>query len=447
MTKLKNSTLFYYSLADVPVMMSIFPSLVFIPRFYASDIGIPLATVGAVILTARIFDVFTDPLMGFVSDRTRGRFGRRRPWVLLSSVFLMVGVYNLYMPPDDAGPVHMLTWMLVTGIGTTMILIPYYAWGAELSRDYYERSRISGWRSAAGVVGQFLAQGIPALALIFWGIGGTATVLEIVGITMLVLMPVCILVTVSFTPDAATEITTRVPIMQGLRLMVTNSAFLRLVIAFMLGHMGLTMTTTLYIFFVADVLGAEAQSILMLSLFYLSNVCSIPFWVRLTGRIEKHWAYLCAFVLISVSNPWYMLLGEGDFWWMTPITILSGIAAGGFSQTLPNAMKADVIDLDTLQSGENRAGLFFAAWSFAQKATASIGAAIAMFGLAWWGFDASPGAVHTDHELLGLRLLFAVAPSILFFASGVLVWKYPITRARQESIRAKLESSQARSIT
>ena len=82
--KLKNSTLFYYSLTDLPVMMSIFPVIVFVPRFYASDVGVPLTLVGTYILITRIIDVFTDPLMGYISDHTRSRFGRRRPWVLLS---------------------------------------------------------------------------------------------------------------------------------------------------------------------------------------------------------------------------------------------------------------------------------------------------------------------------------------------------------------------------
>jgi Na+/melibiose symporter-like transporter len=106
-------------------------------------------------------------------------------------------------------------------------------------------------------------------------------------------------------------------------------------------------------------------------------------------------------------------------------------------------MKADVIDLDTLRTGENRAALFFSAWSFAQKATASLGAALAMFGLAAWGFDAAPGAVNGDEEILGLRLLFSVLPSIFFAGGALLVWNYPITAQRHAEIRAELEAQGA----
>jgi Na+/melibiose symporter-like transporter len=206
----------------------------------------------------------------------------------------------------------------------------------------------------------------------------------------------------------------------------------------MIGFIGLNITPPLYIFFVADVLGAEAQSVYMLICFYLSNILAIPLWVKLAAKIGKHKAYIASYVTIAVAHPFYMLLGEGDFWWMLPITIATGFAAGGFSSTLPNSMKADVIDLDTLETGENRAALFFSAWSFAQKATASIGGAIAMFGLALWGFNAAPGAVHSADELLGLRFLFSTLPSIFFLTGAAVVWNYPITEARHTEIRAEL---------
>lgn len=441
MSKLKNSTLFYYSLTDLPVMMSIFPVIVFIPRFYASDVGVPLALVGTYILITRLIDVVTDPLMGYISDHTRSRFGRRRPWVVLSVPILMVSIYQLFMPPDDAGGIYMLVWLAALGIGTTMMLIPYYAWGSELTSDYNERSKVTGWRAGAGVVGQLTAQLVPAFALLFFGIGGSASVLELVGYTMLLLMPICVLGTILMTPEPQVEVRSVTPVLAGLKMMFTNGPFLRLVIAFMIGQIGLNITTPLYIFFVADVLGAENQSIYMLSLFYVTNLCSIPFWVWLSKKVSKHRAYVGSFILIALAHPFYMLLGPGDFWWMAPVTIATGFAAGGFSQALPNSMKADVIDLDTLRTGENRAALFFSAWSFAQKTTASVGSSIAMFGLAAWGFDALPGATNGDDELFGLRFLFSTFPSLFFLAGAAVVWNYPITENKHAEIRAEIESA------
>jgi len=440
---LVRSTLFCYSVADVPVMVSIFPSRLLVPKFYASDMGWPLALAANISVGVRLFDMVSDPLMGYISDRTQTRWGRRRPWLVLATPVVMLGTYQLYLPPDGAGALHMLTWMAVVSVGTTMVLIPYYAWAAELSSDYNERSRITGWRSMAGVVGSLVAQLAPALALLLFGIGGSRAVLAVVGISMLVLMPICIFLTVTRVPDSQAARTSALPVWQGLKLMLANGPFKRLVLTFMTSQAELAITKPMYVFFIAFVLRAEELASFMLTFFYGMNFAAVPFWVWASRRIGKHRAYVASFVIIAAAHPFYMLLGEGDFWWMLPVTLATGFAAGGFSAALPNSMKADVIDLDTLQSGENRAASYFAAWSFAFKATASLGAWIALTGLALFGFDADPEAVNGPDELFGLRFLFATLPSVFFLAAAAVVWNYPITEARHAALRAQLEQQAA----
>ena len=445
MKRLSKSTLFCYSLADMPVMMSIFPVIVFIPRYYSNEVGISVATIGTVMLIARVFDVITDPLMGYISDHTRSRWGRRKPYIALSVPFMMISIYQLFLPPEDAGAAHMLIWSMLLSLGTTLMLIPYYAWGAELSPDYNERSRITGARAMSGVFGQFLAQAIPAMALIFFGIGGSASVLEIVCYTMLLVMPLCVIVTLAGTPNSNVTVNATVPVLKGLKLMAKNRPFLQLVSAFTVGSIGLSITTPLYIFFIADVLMAEDKAIYMLAFFYMTNLLSVPLWVKLAARFGKHRAYMGAFILISCAHPLYLLLGEGDFWFMLPITIMTGFAAGGFGAALPNSMKADVIDLDTLQSGESRAALFFSSWSFVQKLVAGLGTAVAMYGLAF--FDFQSGGENGPDQIFGLRFLFSTFPSVFYLAAAALMWNYPITESRHAEIRAELDARAASTST
>ena len=435
---LKRSTLVYYGLTELPVMMSIFPVIVFIPKFYTSDLGITLGLASTIILAVRIFDVITDPLCGYLCDRTNTRWGRRRPWIVAATPILMLSVYKLFLPPDDADGFYLGLWMLVMGVGTTMILIPYYAWAAELSIDYDERSRITGVRSMMGVVGNFLVQFIPLLALWFWGISGTANLLPIVAVTLLVVMPVCVLLTVVNVGENDNFEPTRVPLLDGIKLMLHNGPFLRLISAFAIASTALAMTTPLYLFFIAFVLHAEDKAPYMLLFFYTANLCSIPFWVWLSERIGKHRAYICSFSTIAFAHPFYLLLGEGDFWWMLPITLTTGFAAGGFA-AIPNSMKADVIDYDHLQSGENRAGVFFATWSFTYKLAASFGTWFALAGLGWFNFNPSPEMVNTPEQLFGLRFLFALAPSVFYLGACAVIWKYPITREKHAEVRAELD--------
>jgi GPH family glycoside/pentoside/hexuronide:cation symporter len=438
--RLKKSTLFYYSLADLPIAMSLFPVAVFIPRFWTSDMGVPLTLLATVGIAVRIFDVITDPLMGYISDHTKSRFGRRKPWVFLATPIMMLSIYMLFMPPEGAGIVHYGVWSLGLSIAITMMLIPYYAWGAELSTDYNERSRVTGGRAMAGISGSLIAQLVPGAALLLFGIGGSSVVLQLVGTTMLIIMPGCVLLSLWKVPEPKQYTRTTVPVLKGLKLMWQNRPFKQLVLAFMIGTTGLSITTPLYLFFIADVLGAEDKAIYMLTFFYLSSFAAVPFWVWLARQIGKHRAYLTSFFVLAFAHPFYMLLGEGDFWWMLPITIVTGFAGGGFSAALPNSMKADVIDLDTLNSGENRAALFFSSWSFAQKATGTIGGSLALFGLALFGFDPGAGAANGPDELFGVRFLFSTFPSLFYLTGAAIVWTYPITEERQREIRAAIDA-------
>jgi len=445
MQPLKKSTLFYYSLADMPVMMSIFPVIVFIPRFYTNDVGISVGLIGTILLLSRVFDVITDPLMGYISDHTRSRWGRRKPYIALSVPLMMISIYQLFLPPEGAGAAHLLIWSMTLSLGTTLMLIPYYAWGAELSPDYNERTRITAARAISGVFGQFLAQAIPAIALLVFAIGGTETVLQLVCYTMLIVMPLCVILTLWGAPNSSISVTATLPVMTGLKLMAKNKPFLQLVSAFTVGSIGLSITTPLYIFFIADVLNAEDKAIYMLAFFYVTNLLSVPIWMKLAARFGKHRAYMGSFVLIGCAHPLYMLLGNGDFWLMLPITIMTGFAAGGFGSMLPNSMKADVIDLDTLHSGENRAALFFSSWSFVQKLVASLGTALAMYGLAFFDFQA--GGNNGPDQIFGVRFLFSTFPSVFYLAAAALMWNYPITESRHAEIRAQLDTRGAATST
>jgi len=436
---LNKKTLFFYSLADLPVTMALFPVIVFVPKFYTTELAVPMVIAANIMLAVRISDVFTDPFFGFITDKYPTPWGRRRFWIALSAPIMMLAVYQLFFPPEGAGAWHMAGWYFLLSISTTMMIIPYYAWGAELSPEYNERSRITGARAMMGVVGSLSAQLAPAAALFFFAIGGSGAVLEIVGTTMLVLMPICVFLTVTRVQEPREYVNTGTPIMEGLKLMATNLPFLRLIIAFMVSSTALSITTPLYLFFITFVLGAEEQAIYMLTFFYLSNLAGVPFWVWLSTKIGKHRAYVGSFLLIGLAHPFYLFLGYGDFWYMLPITIVTGFAAGGFS-ALPNSMKADVIDLDTLKTGENRAALFFSTYSFTWKLAASVGSSLGLYGLWVIGFEPSQPETITQMTLWWLKFLFAMFPTIFYLASCVIIWNYPITEERQAKMRRELEA-------
>ena len=442
--RLKTSTLFFYGFADLPVTLAVMPMAIYLSRFYTGDMGLGLAAVANVMLISRLFDVITDPVVGYLSDHTKTRWGRRKPWIVASLPILMLGIYRVFLPPEGIGVGYLFFWMMVMWLGWTMLMIPYYAWGAELSTDYDERTRVTGWRAAMGSVGGISAQLIPFVALVAFGFGGTAEVMHMLGIASMVLMPVCILLAVFVVPERSEVQAPAVPIMAGIRIMLRNGPFKHLLLGFVLASTGMAVIMPLYIFFIEFVLEEPPANLpYMVIISSLSGLIGIPFWVWLSRYIGKHRAWISGFLVLSVVSPLFLLLGPGDFWLMVPGIIVMGIGTGAFS-ALPNSMKADVIDLDTARSGENRAAFFFSAWSLVTKAASSIGGWLALQGLALFGFDAANGAENTPEALWGLRLTYAVLPAIIFVIAAVVVWHYPITKERQERIRAAIDRRNAR---
>jgi GPH family glycoside/pentoside/hexuronide:cation symporter len=417
-------------------MMALIPMSVYLPPYYTGIAGLDLAMVANVLLITRLIDLLIDPVVGRLSDRSRSRWGRRRPWILASGPVLTLSFYMLFLPPPGATIWYLAFWIQVMWIGWSMLKIPYYAWAAELTPDFHERSSVTGWRSMAGVVGQLLAQLVPVLALVAFGFGGTKEVLNMIGLCVVVLLPICILLTVTQVDERRNYVRSVVPFVAGLKVMWANKPFRQLVAAFLLSFIALGLVTTLFLYYVVYVTGEPKRGVYLLMLFYVFNLIAVPFWVTLSRRIGKHKAWIGSFVLIAVVEPLYMFHGQGDFWWMAPIMAITGFAAGGFA-ALPNSMKADVIDLDALHSGEDRAALFVSVWSVVEKGAASLAGYIALMGLHFVGFDPKVVTNGPD-EIEGLKMLFALAPPVFFLAAAAVVLRYPLDEDNHARVRAEL---------
>ena len=177
--RLSKFQLFSYGITDLPLHFALTPVLIFVPIHYTANLGLGLILVGNLLLLARVMDVFTDPLIGYWSDRTRTRWGRRRPWIVAGAPLMMVSFYLLFLPMEGVGGLYLITCLAGVYLAMTMIMIPYYAWASELSPDYHERTRITGWRSAIGIVGNMAVQFVPIFFLVVYGYGGPEAVLTL----------------------------------------------------------------------------------------------------------------------------------------------------------------------------------------------------------------------------------------------------------------------------
>ena len=137
----------FYGLPNITTALALTPLVTFIPAYYAGDFGMPLALVGTILFAARLMDIITEPLTGFLSDNTRSRFGRRKVWIGIGVPVLMLGIWMVFAPPVAVTPAYAIFWIAVTFTAFNIVDNPYRAWGAELSRTYAGRIRIAGFHS------------------------------------------------------------------------------------------------------------------------------------------------------------------------------------------------------------------------------------------------------------------------------------------------------------
>jgi GPH family glycoside/pentoside/hexuronide:cation symporter len=407
---------------------------------YSTDVLlIAPATVGLIFGFARFWDAATDPLVGHLSDRTRSRWGRRRPWMLAAAVPVGLAYFAIWSPPAGLAGNGLALWMaaaiLLFYAAITMFSVPYTALGAELSQDYHDRTRVFGAKAVGENVGIVLAAAsllvlersaeprataaaVAALAGLFM-LGGIAWAVRVLrepdhhqgrGGTR---SPYASFGDVFRNPDARTLLAVFFLEMLGYQTFVVLLPYLT---EYILGMPG---STAFYLF------GAIAATLV-----------TIPLWVRLATRFDKVrlWGASLA-VKIAVFGG-IGFVGAGEPVAIAVLTVIFG-AASGAGAVLGPSLKADVVDSDEAQNGERKEGTFFAAWGLAIKS--AIGCAILVSGFVLSATGFQPNTQQTPDALAGIRSLVSVFPLVCHVLALALLRRLRMTEAAHHDIRRCIE--------
>ena len=395
-----------YGLLGLPLAFVALPLYVLLPNHYAREFGMPLATLGSVLLAARLFDAVSDPLLGRLSDHL---FGRSVRAVLAvgagSAVVLALGLTGLFFPAlrsPDALIVWALVALLVTYTAYSQLSIAHQSWGARLGGDELQRGRIVAWREGAALVGVVLASVLPALV-------GLPVMLSVFAITLLMgwwawtraPRPVA-------HAGAAVAGVFHPPQRASLWRPWGRAAFRRLLAVFMLNGIASAIPATLVLFFIQDRLQAPpAQEPMFLAAYFVCAALSIPLWLRAVARWGLARTWLAGMLLAIGVFVWTAFLGAGDVMPFLVVCALSGVALGT-DLALPSALLAGVIAAEG-DSGQHE-GAYFGWWNFATKLNLALAAGLALPLLGWLGY--TPGT-RSDDGLQTLGLAYAVLPCVL----------------------------------
>ena len=429
-----------YALPAVPLAALTLPLYTYIPTFYAEALGVPLAALGFALFAVRLFDAVNDPVIGVLADRFRPSFGRRRTWFLASIPLVMLGVWNLFWPPEGAGVWHVALWTLVLSVGYTCAILPYNAWGAELDTSYEGRARIAATREGLTLTGTMVA--IVLIAWLGWDNATEFHGFAALAVLLLVLLPLFGGLAVVAVPEPREHSRRRVRVLEGFRELRHNRPFLRLLAAYVLNGFGNSLAASLFLFYAGQRLGLADERGPLLLVFFVAGVFGIPFWTWLARRTSKHRSWCLAMVfaiLVFWPTPF---LPEGALVPFAIICVLSGLSLGA-DITLPAAVAADVIDVDTARTGEQRSGTYFALWGLATKMSLALTAALALPLLAWVGFDADNSAASSATSLTLLAFLYGWGPIVMKAAAVWLMWRFPLDREAVLQLRRAIEDDRS----
>lgn len=428
-----------------PLLALSLPTIIFIPPYFASHLGIPLGVVSAIFFGVRIADIVIDPSIGGLQDRTEHSWGRRRFWLTLSCLPLMALIWLTFIGLWPGVPVAFAaaTVFLLYLVFASMILA-HLGWAGELIPTYHGRTHVLGAVQVASMIGQVLMLVIAGyVAQTHQGGEGASDVaaVQAMGWTLLFLLPVTTVIAVALVPEAKRPPQPHMTLEQTLRTLLENRSALRVLLPDFLLGVAQGVSGGLFLFYFQFVLGFERESQTLLAIYFIAGLAGVPIWWFAARRWGKHRALQGALLYTAVTTALLLVLPPNDFAIAASFMVVAGLAQGG-GVLLTRSLMADVVDEDELATGQRRSGLYFGILTTTSKVGIAFGPiTYAILGLA--GFDAAAGADNMPTALFTLAALFIGVPILLCVLATLTLWNYPLDEKRQAELAKAIAARHA----
>jgi len=435
--KLPLSTKIFYLFGDIGISMCVAGVSFFILFFYADVSRIEPGMVGTALLLGKLWDGINDPLFGWISDRTKSRFGRRKFYLYFMSIPAGISFAVLWNVPSGLSSALVFAWIIGTFIlydsFATAAAIPYYAMTPELTQSYDERTSLTTFRMIGGTIGYMAGAAFPPFIA---GLFATQKIgWQMMGVFFGAFTILCLYLTafgVKQRPGAEPP-PSKMPPLKSVLVCFKNKPYNYLIIQGMIAGMCFMLVMSYMAFFLTYQLDMKEQIPLVMTILLVTIGVFLFFWKWLTDRWAKGPAYALGLAIAFGATATTFLLPRGDSFWIYVILVVAGF---GFSAqwVLPWSILPDVVEYDELLTGERREGMYYGLKGFLGKLSDAFGLFIGGWVLQLFGFV--PNVPQSETALLGIRLFFGPIPALIVFLSlPLLIW-FPITR---ESYRKTLE--------
>jgi sugar (glycoside-pentoside-hexuronide) transporter len=418
-----------------------FTVIAFFYLFFLTDVaGIAPVLAGWVLLAGKAWDAVTDPMMGFISDHTKSRWGRRRPYFLAcvptAGLFYLIWV---------SYPIENQTCLFLAYAGLnllfwtfyTMMAIPYSALMPELSLDYDDRTSLVSVRMSFSIVFGLLAAIVPMEIVSLFPDRKTGFAMMGLFLGMFGIFPYVI----SFfgtreRPEFQQKAS--LPFLASIRETMKNRSYVVAMVVFLLSWMCVDVIGAVFIYFIIYWMGLSENDVsILLGIIFVTAVLVLPLWVIISKRVGKKAAYVIgmSFWAAVMSLAIFLRPGVGD-WVLYLFCFLAGFGVST-AHVLPWSMIIDCVDIDEHRTGARREGMYTGFTLFAQKLASSVALLLVGTFLGWAGYVANEA--QKESALIAIRVLLGPVPAVLLILSIIAVLLYPVTKADHEKIRAELD--------
>jgi glycoside/pentoside/hexuronide:cation symporter, GPH family len=469
--KLNLSTKLAYGAGDLGTAITANILAIFQLIFFTNVAGIPAGIAGSVLMVGKIWDAINDPIVGVLSDRTQSRWGRRYPWVIIGAIpfgitFFLMWVVPRFSSNPSTNLVALIAFYIVMGVlfntFYTVVNLPYIALTPELTQDYDERTQLNSFRFAFSIGGSILSlilafgifRVVPNGVQQYFWLGLSCAVISVIPLYWFVWGTWRRYFTVQRSrqpditnPDAAnTNIEPDIPFFQQLRIVFSNRPFLFIIGIYLFSWLALQNTVSVIPFYIVYWMGLPNDRFTLVILAIQFTALAMLFiWSAICKKVGKTAVYIMGMVLWVAVEAGLFFLQPGQ---VTLLFVLAIIAGFGVSTAylIPWSMVPDVIDLDELQTGQRREGVFYGFMVLLQKFGLALGLFVVGNVLDWSGFIEATGDTipqQPDSALLAIRLLTGPVPAVLLLCGAVLAYFYPISREVHAEILLKLQERRA----
>ncbi|MBW4472648.1 MAG: MFS transporter [Stenomitos rutilans HA7619-LM2] len=453
--KLSLSTKLAYGAGDLGPAITANILIFYLSPFLTDVARLDPGLAGQTQLIGKVWDAINDPIVGVMSDKTKSRWGRRYPWIVLGAVPFGIFFFLQWLVPTS-NQWGLFIYYTIISIGFnwlyTVVNLPYTALTPELTQDYDERTSLNSFRFAfsiggsilalilVGIIGslipnnagqKYLAIGVVCAVLsvlpLFWCVWGTKAHMQAVGLQ---------------NPEAEQPVT--IPYFQQLRIAFSNRPFLFVVGIYLCSWLSFQLTAAIIPYFVGSWMRMNspwAVPSVVLAV-QLTAMAMLPVWSLLSKRYGKRGVYGMGMGVWMIAQAGLFFLQPGQMALMYVLAVMAGFGVS-VAYLIPWSMLPDVIELDELQTGQRREGVFYSFLTFLQKVCLGVAIAIVLQSLGWAGYikptDAVPLPTQPDSVLLAIRLAIGPAPLVALIVGLVLAYFYPITREVHAEILLRLQ--------